>query len=282
MRSMKLLATLGLAAVLGALVVLPVASPASADTLQQAFRRWGQTFVVTSVSDAALDVDQRGAGSIVNFSDGGTDEYTFDQSSATFVNQLNLQDDLKVGNGTPDVTLNGEDAYVEGTLEVDGAARFDGGMTFTGEQIGGLTYASQAFTYTAAAGGTVPLFTIAANETWIVHDIKVQVTTNFDCTGDDCVVNIGDGSDPDGLCVLADATLQTADTEVTGYPAGWQCAAAATRGVYLDEVTTNAFTGGMIYDRAGTAETIDAVISASGNDLSAGAATVHIWYTRID
>lgn len=33
---------------------------------------------------------------------------------------------LAVGNGTPDVTLDGEDAYINGTLEVDGASRFDG------------------------------------------------------------------------------------------------------------------------------------------------------------
>ena len=36
---------------------------------------------------------------------------------------------LKVGNGTPDVALNGEDAYVEGTFETDGNARFDGAVT---------------------------------------------------------------------------------------------------------------------------------------------------------
>ncbi|MEK7425237.1 MAG: hypothetical protein AAB131_15505, partial [Actinomycetota bacterium] len=37
---------------------------------------------------------------------------------------------LRVGTGgTPGLTLDGEDAYVEGTLEVDGAAQFDGGIT---------------------------------------------------------------------------------------------------------------------------------------------------------
>lgn len=260
----------------------PAAGPAAAEALQQAVRRIGNTFIVTSVGNAALDVDQRGAGSILNLSDSGADEYTFDLASATFVNQLNLSDDLAIGNGTPGVTLNGEDAYIEGTLEVDGAVRFDGVVTMAGEQIGGLTHASAAFTYTAAAGGTVPLFTIADGETWLVHDVKVNVTSNWNCTGDDCLVEIGDGSDVDGFCTLADATLQAADTELTGYPAGWQCAAAATRGVYLDEVTTNAYTGGLIYDRSGSAETIDAKISASGNDLSGGAATVHIFYTRID
>lgn len=36
-----------------------------------------------------------------------------------------LTGNLKVGNGTPGVSLNGEDAYIEGTLEVDGALQFD-------------------------------------------------------------------------------------------------------------------------------------------------------------
>jgi len=37
---------------------------------------------------------------------------------------------IKIGNGTPTVTQNGEDLFVEGTFEVDGAARFDGAVTF--------------------------------------------------------------------------------------------------------------------------------------------------------
>jgi hypothetical protein len=43
-----------------------------------------------------------------------------------------LTGNLKVGNGTPGVTLNGEDAYVEGTLEVDGAVQLDGAMSING------------------------------------------------------------------------------------------------------------------------------------------------------
>ena len=47
--------------------------------------------------------------------------------------ELNVLDvsaggDLKIGDGTPDVIQDGEDAYVEGTLEVDSAARFDGAI----------------------------------------------------------------------------------------------------------------------------------------------------------
>lgn len=45
-------------------------------------------------------------------------------------NHLNITTgNLKVGNGTPGVTQNGEDAYVEGTLEVDGAVTLDGALT---------------------------------------------------------------------------------------------------------------------------------------------------------
>ncbi|MEK7824760.1 MAG: hypothetical protein AAB290_06945, partial [Candidatus Eisenbacteria bacterium] len=39
--------------------------------------------------------------------------------------------DLIVGNGTPGVAQNGEDGYIEGTFEVDGAAQFDGAVTAT-------------------------------------------------------------------------------------------------------------------------------------------------------
>jgi hypothetical protein len=39
---------------------------------------------------------------------------------------------LRVGSGTPSLTLNGEDAYVAGTLEADGSARFDAGAMVAG------------------------------------------------------------------------------------------------------------------------------------------------------
>ena len=45
-----------------------------------------------------------------------------------------------VGNGVPSVAMNGEDAYVEGTFEVDGATQFDGAMVVnsTVQSTGGL------------------------------------------------------------------------------------------------------------------------------------------------
>lgn len=43
-----------------------------------------------------------------------------------------LTGNLKVGNDTPDVALDGEDAYIEGALEVDGAVQFDGNLAVNG------------------------------------------------------------------------------------------------------------------------------------------------------
>ncbi len=118
--------------------------------------------------------------------------------------------------------------------------------------------------------------TIADGEIWLVHQVLVKVTTNFDCTGDDCVMTVGDGNDADGFIVLADAEMQAADTEGTGFAAGWQGQAAATQGVYQDGNWN-----GFVYAPSGAAETIDWALTASGNDFAAGAATIYVVYTRI-
>lgn len=145
----------------------------------------------------------------------------------------------------------------------------------TAENVGMLpTIASASITSTTNGA----IFTVADGEIWIVHDILVHVTTNFDCTGDDCTLTIGDGNDADGFITLTDAELQVADTEFTGAAAGWQGMAAATKGVYLDEVTTNS-AHRFVYAPSGAAETIDAVVG--GTSPTAGAATVYIIYTRL-
>jgi len=46
-----------------------------------------------------------------------------------------LTGNLAIGNGTNDVTLDGEDAYVEGTFEVDGLATLDGGTDYNGATV---------------------------------------------------------------------------------------------------------------------------------------------------
>lgn len=52
-------------------------------------------------------------------------------SDGSYEFSMTKDEGLKVGNGTPTVTMNGEDAYIEGTLEVGGALTVTGAVTAT-------------------------------------------------------------------------------------------------------------------------------------------------------
>lgn len=129
--------------------------------------------------------------------------------------------------------------------------------------------------YTPASSA---LATVTDGEVWIIHEVLIDVDTNFDCTGNDCVVTVGDGNDPNGFLDLVDAELQAADAEGMGFAAGWQGLSASTRGVYLSEAITGS-THRFIYAPSGADETIDYVVG--GTSPAAGSATVYIIYTRI-
>lgn len=188
---------------------------------------------------------------------------------------LTVTDDATI---TDDLAVTGL-ATVGETLGVTGMSTFTGGATATEdvENIFLPTTVSTVITWTAAAGGTGTVATIGDGEIWIVHSVLVNVTTDFDCTGDDATLVVGDGNDADGFIVLADAELQAADTEGTGFAAGWQGMADGTIGVYLDEVDS-----GYVYAPSGAAETIDWLIDeTSGETITAGAAEIFVTYTRI-
>lgn len=176
--------------------------------------------------------------------------------------------EVRNSSGTPEVQLN--------------ATRLDLNDTYLDQSIGtqnvGIqSVVTRAITYTAAAGGSGIVATVPDGQIWIVHKVLTKVTTNFDATGDDANLVVGDGNDADGFLVLADATLQAADTEGTGFAVGWQGQAAATIGAYLE-----ANENGFVYAPSGAAETIDwAVTETSGTTLAAGAATIYVIYTRI-
>ena len=132
-----------------------------------------------------------------------------------------------------------------------------------------------AFTAAAGCNGTVAI--VAAGETWIVHSVLANVTTDFACTGDDATLDVGDASDADGFLDLADAELQKADTEGTGFSAGWQGMATGTIGAYLDGVDS-----GFVYAATTLPITITYLIDeTSGETITTGAATFYVTYTRI-
>jgi hypothetical protein len=197
-----------------------------------------------------------------------TDDMTVDALTAA---DLTASDDLVV---TDDATIT-DDLTVTSDLNVDGNVDLDDGVINQDqdtENVGALpTVLSVPVTTT-----DLTLATIGAGEIWIVHDVFMNVTTNYDCSGDDCDVDIGDGNDADGFLNLNDAALQAADVGgPTGFPAGWQGFLAAEKGVYFDEATSEAHHN-MIYVAA---DTID--FDFTGTSPTAGAGVVYIIYTRL-
>lgn len=113
-------------------------------------------------------------------------------------------------------------------------------------------------------------FTAQAGEVFEIVDVYYEVTSNFNCTGDDCTLDLGDGGDADGYLNCADADLQTTYTDYTGAPAGWGgLDGTAPTGAYL-------VGGSNIVDGA---ETLDYALG--GTSLVAGAADIYIVYRRI-
>lgn len=139
------------------------------------------------------------------------------------------------------------------------------------ENLGGLPSIIMATVPYTPASGTVA--TVADGEIWYVVDVFYNTATNFDCTGNDCTVDIGDGTDADGLLNIADADAQTTFADYTGAAAGW--------GGLDGSAPSGAFIvgGPHIYAPSGSAETIDYAIG--GTDPAAGSMTVYVVYYRM-
>lgn len=139
------------------------------------------------------------------------------------------------------------------------------------ENIGLPSVITVTVPYTPATGTVA---TVADGEIWFVHNVFIQTNANFDCTGDDCTMTIGDGNDADGFLAAADASIQAAFTEATGYAAGFYGIENGSGAAYtLDDG------GPFVYAPSGAAETIDYAIG--GTDPAAGSATAYVIYTRI-
>ena len=283
-------------------VALEITGTAAQDALNVAD---GNVSIVDDLDvDGATSLDAvttgaAGAGEDVQFfSDTSGDHLLWDASEeALEITGTDAQTALLVDDGNVAIT-DGLDVDGATTLDlttIDELASLDGGIdvdaVFSVANTTGLTtlpigvahvgipaIASVDITYTAAAGGSGNVLVVAGGTAIIVHDVWVETTTNFDATGDDATLNIGDSDDEDGFCVLADAEIQAAYAAFTGAAAGWSCNTVATREAYFDEGGTG-WIGGMVYDGADTITwTLD---EASGETLSAGEATIWVLYTRI-
>ena len=102
-------------------------------------------------------------------------------ASTTIGTNVETTGDLTVGNGTPGVTQDGEDAYIEGTLEVDGAVQFDGNLVVNGtasSTFAGDVYITKAF----KVGNGTPTVALNPEAVYIEDTLEVDGAVRFDST----------------------------------------------------------------------------------------------------
>lgn len=162
-----------------------------------------------------------------------------------------LTGNLVLGNGSPDTALNGEDTYLEGTLEVDGAVNFDGAVDIDGaltSATGALTVADTLQVTGVAdfdAGmtfGPTPLYPLGINTA--SQEIECGTTTVFT-----------------GSVLITPTTLNTPT-----YVLAMQVTAPTTTAAYLyaSDPTTTTFT-----------------LTSLENDFTAGTSGIQAHYCAI-
>lgn len=175
---------LGVVAVAGLVGLLT--SPAGASPTSQGRRFWNDLAITAYNSGAGLSVDQIGSGSILDLKDGSTSEYTFDQSSATFLNAL---------------TLSGGEVLT-GHLAASTAAPV-AGVASTAIALGGLLQP-----VSMATAGTVPITIPSAGRIICIYNTGSQSVT-LDDSGNQVLAG---GGTPvalgqyDTICGFSDGT----------------------------------------------------------------------------
>ena len=156
---------------------------------------------------------------------GGTGDLSADDIAAA--DDVDIAGDLRVGNGTPGVTQNGEDTYLEGTLEVDGASEFDGAVDFDST----ITIGADAMTASGVElnyNDIATLGTLAASKAW-TSDSSLDTIMP---TGGKLTVNSG------GEIVLPTGAALTVDTVTVNHkPLAFQARATIT--ICGDATTVN-------------------------------------------
>lgn len=93
-------------------------------------------------------------------------------AATTIGTNVTTTGDLTIGDGTASVTQDGEDAYIEGTLEVDGASRFDGALTANGAN----TFAGKVTLANASTTGVISVGDAATDNLVLNSRVSTVVT----------------------------------------------------------------------------------------------------------
>jgi hypothetical protein len=117
----------------------------------------------TGASPSLTFTDGSDETAVLSKADGANLSYTIAAADSVQV----LTGNLAIGDGNPTTTLDGEDAYIEGGLEVDGPTRFDGAVALNGATTRAAA-ASEIWTASAATPLTTGTVTFtAANKRYI-------------------------------------------------------------------------------------------------------------------
>lgn len=150
------------------------------------------TLTITSIVDANLTFDDgSGAAPGVVLKDGSDESATLvkvDSGYATFTTEaadgLNiLTGSLKIGNGSPGSAPDGEDLYVEGTVEIDGTSTFDGAITAnnTVALSENVTFTMAADEYLRLDAATTPMTsTVGALDINVINGANTVSAINID------------------------------------------------------------------------------------------------------
>lgn len=221
----------------GGLILAPTADQTNTSNAIQIKNAAGtSTYTVTFAGTPSTAVTVDGTANLT-FNDNVTDSPALafqDQTDATFTflksdnswltgtpsnanHGLNiLTGNLKVGNGTPTQTLNGEDFYVEGIAEFDSAVSIDANLTVTPLAAGLL----QVVTGNLAVGNGVPTVAQDGEDAYVEGGFEVDGAARFDgaitaistITGQNTLA-LDDGVTDSPILRLQDATDETADIQ---------------------------------------------------------------------
>lgn len=221
----------------------------------------------------AITLDD-GAGASPNlvFKDGTDETSTFSKVDAGYLtlttdatDGLNiLTGSLKVGNGVPDSTINGEDLYVEGISEFDGAMRVDGAVTLNSTltmsgvaALNGANTSTGSMTYTRTPSAdsattnntskvalTAPVDTTGTN-THQAYDVALTISNATGGTNKVNAFNVenvtGDAQvDVTGLRIGTGTTLGTSNAIVIG--SGWDAGLVTDSAVQINSTNGTAIT----------------------------------------
>lgn len=208
---------------------------------------------------------------------------------------IDVAGDLRVGNGTPSVSQNGEDTYLEGTFEVDGASEFDGAVDFDAAiVIDTTTIAENAVKYAARGSFTVcgDITTVNNNTVYygpsqVVIDSATAggVTCNTDATGNTTEATADEIPVAGVAWVPLGMTCWSTDMGATGSPLTYTlrvAAAAYDAGAITTSIADNILSGSSPANTIGATEvaansTVSVALTSAG-DVGAGAFVCRVNY----